>query len=83
MTQAVEDPAIKALRNAVAIIEAVYEWRERVERAGGATSVAGMAACADMLEAFRSNQDRIEKHVLQPARIALALATASAWKEPG
>jgi hypothetical protein len=73
---AVEDPAIKALRNAVNIIEAVFEWRERVERAGGATSVAGMAACADMLEAFRKNQDRIENTSCSPR------ASLWHWQQP-
>lgn len=64
----------KALTNAAATIGAIYEWLDRVEKAGGATSISGVAACNAMLKSLRKNADRTEKLIMEPARVALAKA---------
>lgn len=64
-----------ALVNAAATIGAIYEWLDRVEKAGGATSISGMAACHAMLTSLRKNAGRTETLILAPARAALAKAT--------
>lgn len=61
-------------KNAAAAIGAIYQWLERVEAAGGATSIAGVAACNAMLKSLRKNADRTEKLVMEPLREAVAKA---------
>lgn len=61
-----------AARNAAATIGAIYEWVERVEKAGGATSISGVAACHAMLTSLRKNAPRTERLVMAPLREALA-----------
>lgn len=67
---------LKAAKNAAATIGAIYEWVDRVEKAGGATSLAGVAACHAMLTSLRKNADRTEKLVMEPLRAAIAQVTA-------
>jgi hypothetical protein len=61
-------------RNAAATIAAIYEWVERVENAGGATSIPGVAACNSMLVSLRKNAERAEALVMKPLRDAIAKA---------
>jgi hypothetical protein len=68
---------VKALTAAAATIGAIYEWLDRVEKAGGATSISGAAACHAMLTSLRKNAGRTEKLVMEPARAAIAKATGS------
>lgn len=68
---------LKAAKVAGATIGAIYEWLERVERAGGATSISGVAACNAMLTSLRKNADRTEKLVMEPLRAAIAEAERS------
>lgn len=68
---------LKAATVAAATIGAIYEWLERVERAGGATSISGVAACNAMLTSLRKNADRTEKLVMEPLRAAIAEAERS------
>jgi hypothetical protein len=63
---------LRAAENAAAVIEAVYVWLDRVEKAGGATSIEGVAVCHAMLKSLRKNADRTEKLVMQPLRAAIA-----------
>ncbi|MEF2552012.1 hypothetical protein VQ042_11675 [Aurantimonas sp. A2-1-M11] len=63
---------LTATTNAAALIGATYEWLARVEKAGGATSIEGVAACHAMLTSLRKNADRTEKLVMEPLRKALA-----------
>lgn len=62
----------EALTNAAATIGAIYEWVGRIEKAGGATSISGVAACHAMLKSLRKNADRTDKLIMQPVRAALA-----------
>ena len=61
----------EALKASVATIDALYEHLERVEKAGGATSLEGVAACHIMLKSMRKNANRVEELVMKPARAAL------------
>jgi septal ring factor EnvC (AmiA/AmiB activator) len=61
----------EALKASVATIDALYEHLERVEKAGGATSLEGVAACHIMLKSMRKNANRVEELVMKPAIAAL------------
>lgn len=63
-----DEKLLKAAVNAAATITAIYEWLERVEKAGGATSISGLAACNAMLKSLRKNAPRTEKLVMKPLR---------------
>jgi hypothetical protein len=65
---------ICAAKNAAAVIGAVYEWLERVENAGGAGSISGIATCNSMLKSLRKNAERTDKLVLEPLIAAIAKA---------
>ena len=66
---------LKAATNAAATIAAIYEWLERVEKAGGATSISGVAACHAMLTSLRKNAGRTESLIMAPLRAAIEKAT--------
>jgi hypothetical protein len=61
----------EALIASSAVISAVYQQLERVEKEGGATSLSGIAACNTMLKSLRKNAARVETLVMEPARAAL------------
>lgn len=65
---------LKTAAIAAATLGAVYEWLERVEKAGGATSIEGVAVCHAMLKSLRQNAERTNKLVMQPLRAAIAAA---------
>jgi hypothetical protein len=71
-SRAREAKLVEALRSAAATIGAVYDWLERVEKAGGATSISGVAACHAMLKSLRKQAPRVESLVMAPARAALS-----------
>ena len=72
------DDLLTAAKNAAATIAAIYQWLERVEKAGGATSISGVAACNAMLTSLRKNADRTETLVMEPLRRAIAAAEEKA-----
>lgn len=65
------DDLRKAAVNAALIIDAVYQWLDRVEKAGGATSISGLAACNAMLKSLRQQKPRVDELVMAPLRKAL------------
>lgn len=67
-----ESELLKAAKNAALTIDAIYQWLDRVEKAGGATSISGVAACNAMLASLRKNAPRTERLVMEPLRKALA-----------
>lgn len=69
-----DNELLRAATNAAATIGAIYQWVERVEKAGGATSIEGVAVCHAMLTSLRKNADRTEKLVMEPLRAAIAKA---------
>lgn len=64
-------------KNAAASISAIYQWLERVEKAGGATSLEGVSACHAMIKSMRRNADRIETLVTVPLLSAISRAEAA------
>lgn len=73
------DAALLAVaKNAAAVIGAIYEWLERVEQAGGATSISGMAACNSMLKSLRKNAKRTDDLVMAPLLAEIAKAEGRA-----
>ena len=68
----VNDDLLKSAKIAAATLVAVYEWLDRVEKAGGATSISGVAACNSMLKSLRGNAGRVEDLVMKPLREAIA-----------
>lgn len=73
---------LTAAKNAAAMIGAVYQWVERVEQAGGTTTISGMAACHAMLKSLRANADRAERLVMEPLRAAIAVHHLPAELDP-
>ncbi|MGH8465098.1 MAG: hypothetical protein ACRER5_13185 [Pseudomonas sp.] len=69
------DELLGAAKNAAATIAAIYQWVERCEAAGGATSIEGVATCNAMLKSLRKNADRTETLVMVPLRAAIERAT--------
>lgn len=69
-----DDKLLTAAKNAAATIAAIYQWVERVEAAGGATSISGIASCNAMLSSLRKNAERTEQLVMSPLREAIAAA---------
>lgn len=65
---------LTAATNAAAMIGAVYQWLDRVEKAGGATSISGVAECNAMLKSLRKNAGRTEELVMAPLRAAIERA---------
>lgn len=66
---------LKAASAAAAMLGAVYEWLDRVEKAGGTKSLSGIASCHAMHESLKKNRNRAETLVMQPLREAIAKAT--------
>jgi hypothetical protein len=67
---------LKAATIAAATLDAVYQWIDRVNAAGGATSIAGVAACNSMLKSLNGNRARCEQLVMKPLREAIERANA-------
>jgi hypothetical protein len=72
-----ETELLATCKASAAVIAAIYEWLDRVEKAGGATSISGVAACNSMLTSLRKNADRTETLVMRPLREAIAKAEAA------
>lgn len=60
-----------ALAHAAATISAFYQWIDRIDEAGGATSISGVAECHAFLASMKKNRARLEELVMKPAREAL------------
>jgi hypothetical protein len=72
-----ETELLATCKASAAVIGAIYQWLERVEAAGGATSISGVAVCNSMLKSLRKNADRTETLVMKPLRDAIAKAEAA------
>ncbi len=68
------DDLLKAAKNAAAMLGAVYQWLDRVQASGGATSISGVAACNAMLKSLEGSRTRAEKLVMEPLREAIKQA---------
>lgn len=65
---------LKPAMAAAATIRAIYEWVERCEKAGGATSIQGVATCNAMLTSLRKNAKRTDELVMVPLMEAISKA---------
>lgn len=71
-----DDPLMKAARNAAATLQAVYEWIDMVNDAGGVMSLAGVAKCHIFIMSMNKNRERCQKLVLDPLNDAIKAASA-------
>jgi hypothetical protein len=53
-------------------IEAIYKWVDKVEKAGGTTSIEGIAVAHAMFKSLNSNRSRLDKLITEPLQNALA-----------
>ena len=72
---------LDAARNAAATISAVYQWLERVEKAGGATCVDGVVECNAMLKSLRNNAKRTDDLIMAPLLAAIAEAESGGSRQ--
>lgn len=66
-----EKTLLEAAVNAVAMLDAVYQWVDRVEKAGGTTCIAGIAECHAMLTSLKKNRKRTDDLIMAPLRKAI------------
>jgi hypothetical protein len=66
-----DDKLIKAAVNASNTIHAIYQWIEKIEANGGATSVSGVATCHAFLESMKKQRPRIDSLVMAPLEAEL------------
>jgi hypothetical protein len=65
------DDLVKAAVNAHNTIEAFYKWVDRVEEAGGTTSIEGIAVAHAMFKSLKSNRSRLDKLITEPLQSAI------------
>ncbi len=65
---------LKAARTAAATIEAIYQWVDRVEKAGGTTSISGIASCHAMISSLNKNRSRVQSLIMDPLNSAIKTA---------
>lgn len=67
---------LDAATNAAAMIGALYEFADRANAVGGATTISGVAACNTMLQSMKKNRKRVNDTILQPLIDAIERAKA-------
>ena len=65
---------LKAATNAAAMLGAVYDFVDQIDKLGGATSISGIAKCHAMLTSLKNNRARAETLVMAPLREAIEAA---------
>lgn len=66
-----EQELVNALGRALLTIDAIYQWVDKVEAAGGTTCISGVASAHAMLASLKKNRGRTETLILEPARAVL------------
>lgn len=61
-----DENLLNAAVAAALVIGSIYEWLDKVDRAGGATSIQGVAACNAFLGSLRKNRARVDTLVMRP-----------------
>ena len=69
-----EKQLIKAATNAHAALAAMYQWVDRVEKAGGTTCIAGVAEAHAMMKSMKENRARFDKLITEPLVAAIEKA---------
>lgn len=67
-----DDKLLRAAANAAAALDAIYQWVDRVNAAGGTTCISGVASCNAMLTSLKSNRERMEASIMKPLRDEIA-----------
>jgi hypothetical protein len=67
-----DDDLLKAATTAAVTLDAIYQWLDRVDKAGGPTCLSGIAACKSMLDSLRKNKPRVESLIMAPLRDAIS-----------
>ena len=62
---------IKGATNALEILDALYVWYDHVEKVGGTTSIAGIAAAQAMFTSMKKQRSRVESLVVTPLKEAI------------
>lgn len=66
-----DDPIFTAAVNAACVIVTIYELLDKVEKAGGTSSISGVAACHALITTMRKNKAEIDKSILKPLKAAI------------
>ena len=66
-----EQKMILALKQAVLTIDAIYQWVDRIETAGGTTSMEGIAVAHAMIASMKKNRARVGSLIAVPLRNAM------------
>lgn len=74
MAEQKDDGLLDAAVAAALYLDAVYQWLDRVEAAGGATSIEGVAVCHAFLKSLSNNRERAARLVMEPLKRRIELA---------
>ena len=74
MTEAQQKDLLRAAANASLALGAIYDWVDKANKAGGATSISGVASCHAMLSSLNKNRPRLNKSVIDPLNAAIEAA---------
>lgn len=66
-----DEKLINAAVNASNTIHAIYQWVDKIEAAGGATTISGVAACNAFLKSMRKQKPRLDKLIMEPLEAEL------------
>lgn len=62
---------LSAASNAAAMLDAVYQWVDRIEKAGGTTGIEGISVCHAFVSSLQKNRHRTEQLVIAPLQRAI------------
>jgi len=65
---------LNAARNAQAALNAVYQWVDRVEAAGGVTCLSGVAEAHAMMKSLKGQIKRMDSLITEPLIAAIKAA---------
>lgn len=66
------DDLLKAAVNASNTIVSFYEWIDRINAAGGAASISGVAECHAFLKSMEKNRAGLDKLIMEPLQAQIA-----------
>ena len=62
---------VRCATNALDLINSFYMWLDTVDRAGGTTSIAGVAKAHKMLNSMRTNRPTVRRLITSPLLAAI------------
>jgi hypothetical protein len=72
-----EKELIHVASRAHAALTAIYQWVDRVDKAGGTTCIAGVAEAHAMMKSMRANRKRLDALITEPLLSAIAKAESA------